>query len=148
MLGASLTIHLEQVETFIHGRSEAIPNDYLRFGHNQAPFFLLNLLGDLVWRYRVRELHPRTRLFTFFGRYCVCGREPTRMNLAGLVDHLIDMGPYDQPPTLSTEDETHHHQGKRILKRMSLLGKIRLWIGRMRWGRSPLRKETVTRNLI
>jgi len=28
------------------------------------------------------------------------------MNLAGLVHHLIDVGSYDQPPTLDTEDET------------------------------------------
>jgi len=66
MPGVSLTSHLEQVETFIHGRLEGIPNDYLRFRHNQALFFLLTLLGDPLWRYRVRELHPKTRLFSFF----------------------------------------------------------------------------------
>jgi len=42
------------------------------------------------------------------------------LDLAGLVDHLIDMGPYNQPPTLDTEDETHNHQRRRILKIKSL----------------------------
>jgi len=63
--GVSLTSHLEQVKAFIHGRLEEISNDYLRFGSNQALFFLLALLGDPAWHYRVRELHPKTRLFSF-----------------------------------------------------------------------------------
>ena len=66
MPGVSLASHLERVETLIHERLEGIPNDCLRFGHNQALFFLLTLLGDPLWRYRVRELHPKTRLFSFF----------------------------------------------------------------------------------
>ena len=29
-----------------------------------------------------------------------------RMNLAGVVEHLIDVGLYDQPPILDTKEET------------------------------------------
>ena len=61
----SLASYLEQIEAFIHGRLEEIPNDYLRFGSNQALFFLLTLLGDPVWHYRINELHPKARLFSF-----------------------------------------------------------------------------------
>jgi len=94
MPGVSLTSHLEWVETFIHGRLEGIPNNCLRFAHNKALFFLLTLLGGPVCCSRVRELHPKTRLFNFFNRCCLCEWEPMGMNLAGLVDHLIDVGPY------------------------------------------------------
>ena len=46
MHGVSLISHLEQVDDFIHGMLEEIPNDCLKFVHNQTLFFLLTLLGD------------------------------------------------------------------------------------------------------
>ena len=43
--GASLVSHLERVEIFLHVRLAEVPNDCLRFDHNQAFFFLLTLSG-------------------------------------------------------------------------------------------------------
>ena len=63
MPGVNLESHLEKIETFIHGRLLEIANDYLRFDHNQELFFLLTLLTDPLWRYRVKELYPKTRPF-------------------------------------------------------------------------------------
>jgi len=70
--GIDLASHLEWIEEFIHGRLEEIPNDYLRFGDNQAQFFLLILLGDLAWHYRINGLHLKTRVFHYYNRYCLC----------------------------------------------------------------------------
>jgi len=84
--GISLASDLARVDGFIHGRLEEILNDYLRFGSNHTLFFLLTLLGDLVWRYRVRKLHHKTRLFIFFDSCCLCDYEPMGMNLVRLVD--------------------------------------------------------------
>ena len=106
MYGVSLTSHLEQVETFIHGRLEGMPSDCLRFRHNQTLFFLLTLLCDSVWHYRVREFHPKNRLFNFIRRCCLCDWEPMGSDLEELVDHLINVGPNDQPSTPNNEDKT------------------------------------------
>jgi len=81
MPGVSLTSHLERVETFIHGRLEGIPNDCLRFRHNQALFFFLALLSDPVWHYWVRKLHLKNRLFNFIDRCCMCDWEPMGFDL-------------------------------------------------------------------
>ena len=102
----SLTSHLKRVETFIRRRFDGIPNECLRFGHNQTLFFLLTLLSDPVWHYRVRKLHPKTRLFSFFGRCYLYDWEHMGLDLEGLEDHLIDVGSYDQPPIPDTKDET------------------------------------------
>ena len=101
-----LTSHLEWVEAFILGILKGISNNCLRFGSNHALLFLLTLLGDPVWSYKVREHHPKTRLFSFFGTCCLYQCEPMEMNLAWLVDYLIDVGPCGQSPTPGTEDET------------------------------------------
>ena len=93
MPGVSLESHLEPIETFIHGRLLGIPNHYLRFDHMQALFFLLTLLRDPLWHYRVKELHPKNRPFNIAGGCCLYEREPMGLDLHGLVDHLIDVGP-------------------------------------------------------
>jgi len=41
MPGVSLTSHLLRVKTFIHGRLQEIPNEFLRFRYSQTLFFLL-----------------------------------------------------------------------------------------------------------
>ena len=106
MHAVNLTSHLERIETFLHRRLEGILSDYLRFGHNQVVFFLLTFLSDLVWRCRVSELHPKNKLFHFVRRCYLCDWEPLGLDLEGLVDHLIDIRPYNQPPNPDTEDVT------------------------------------------
>jgi len=76
----------------------------LRFDHNQALFFLLTLWGDPLWRYTVNELHPEERAFMVAGDCCLCKWQPINFNLNELVDHLIDVGPYDEPPTPDSRD--------------------------------------------
>ena len=66
--GVSLAKHLKWIEAFIHARLEEISNDCFRLKSNQALFFLLTLLGDPVWHYRINELHPKARLFSFYNR--------------------------------------------------------------------------------
>ena len=49
--GVSLESHLKRIHTFLQERLAEIPNDCLRFDHNQAPFFLKTLLlthGDVT----------------------------------------------------------------------------------------------------
>ena len=41
--GASFESHIERVEIFLYGRLAEVPDDCLRFDHNQALFFLLTL---------------------------------------------------------------------------------------------------------
>ena len=107
--GVSLTSYLGRVEAFIHRRLEEIPNNCLRFRSNQALFFLLTLLGDPMWCYGVRELYPKTRFFSFFGRYCMCDWEPIGMNLVGLVDHLIEWVPMINLLPTILRMRPHHH---------------------------------------
>jgi len=102
--GVSLESHLERVKIFIHGRLAEVPDDCLRFDHNQALFFLLTLWGDPLRRYRVEELHPGERAFMVARDYCLCKWQPTGFNLNELVDHLMDVGPYAEPPTPNSED--------------------------------------------
>jgi len=77
----SLESHLERVEIFIHGRLAEVPNDCLRFNHNQALFFLLTLWGNPLWHYRVEELHPGERAFMVARDYCLCKWQPMGFNL-------------------------------------------------------------------
>jgi len=106
MLGMGLESDLEWIETFIHGKLLGIPNDCLRFDHNQTLFFLLTLSRDPLWCYKVKKLHPKTRPFHIIDGCFLCELELIGLDLHGLVDRLIDIGPYDEPPTLDTEDDT------------------------------------------
>ena len=67
-----LVSHLKRVEEVIHGLLVEAPNDYLRFEDNQTLFFLLTLLGDLAWHYRINDLHPKNRAFYHHDRCCLC----------------------------------------------------------------------------
>jgi len=95
---------LEQVKIFIHGRLAEFPNDCLRFDHNEALFFLLTLWGDPLRRYRVEKLHRGERVFMVARDCCLCKWQPMGFNLNELVDHLMDAGPYDEPPMPDSED--------------------------------------------
>jgi len=102
----SLKVHLEQAHTFLQVRLEEIPNDCLIFVHNQTLFFLLTHKRDPLWHYRVKRLHPRLRSFHIDGRCCLCDWVPMEMTMGELVDYLIDIGPYEEPPTPDREDDT------------------------------------------
>ena len=93
MPGVSLGNHLERIHTFIQGRLLGTSNDSLRFDHNQALFFLKTLSSDPLWCYRIKELHPKNRLYHFAGGCSLCEWEPTGMDMDGLVDRPIDIGP-------------------------------------------------------
>jgi len=95
---------LERVEIFVHGRLAEVPDDCLRFDHNHALFFLLTLWGNPLWRYRVEKLHPGERAFMVARDCCLCKWQPMGFNLNELVDHVMDVGPYDEPPTPDSED--------------------------------------------
>ena len=69
-----------------------IPMDWLRFDQNQALFFLWALSSDLLWCYRVKEVHPKNKPFPFVGGCCLCEWEPIGLDLYGLVDCLIEIG--------------------------------------------------------
>ena len=102
--GASLESHLEQVEIFLDGRLAEVPDNCLRFNHNEALFFLLTLWGDPLWRYRVNGLHPGERAFMVAGDCCLCKWQPMHFDLNELVDYLIDISPYDEPPNPDSGD--------------------------------------------
>ena len=112
--------HLERIKAFIYRSIGEIPNDYLRFGDIKALFFLLTLLRDLAWHHMINELHPKTRLFYYYDRCCLCDWEPIGINLVELVDHLIDMGPHDQPSTPDIDNETPQPQRRKILRTPTL----------------------------
>jgi len=121
----SLERHLEWIHTFLQERLDEILNDYLRFDHNQALFFV-KTLPDPLWRHRVRELHLKDRPYHFARGCCLCEWEPMGMTMDGLVDYLKDIGPYDEPPTLDTENDTPPPHQRRIQRMMSLLGRTSL----------------------
>ena len=68
-------------------------------------FLLLTILGHPIWHYRINRLHPKTRMFLYYNRYCLCDWESIGMSLAELVNYQIDVGPYDQHLTPNTEYE-------------------------------------------
>jgi len=142
----SLESHFEKIETFIHRRLLRITNECLRFDHNQTLFFLLTLSRDPLWRSRVKKLHPKTRPFHIAGRCFLCEWELIWLDLHGLVDRLIDIGPYDEPPTLNTKDDTPPPPVEEDTEDEELKGENELIGGRMSWIRDPLRRETLERN--
>ena len=133
LCGVSLGSHLEQIHTFLQERLAEILNDCLRFDHNQSLFFLKTLLPNPWLRYRIRELHPQDKPYHFAGRCCLCEWEPMGMTMDGSEDYLRGIGPYNEPPTPDTEDDTYHHHPRRIPRMMSLLGRMSLGAMRMTW---------------
>jgi len=105
MPGVSLESHLEQVHNFLRASLGEIPNDCLRFVHNETLFFLLTLKRDLLWHYRVKTLHPKPKPFHADGECCLCEWVPMEMTMGELVDYLMDICPYDEPSTPGTEDD-------------------------------------------
>jgi len=104
--GESLESQLERVKIFFFARLAEVPTDCLRFGQNQTFFFLLTLLRDPMWHYRINQLHPKRRPIEIPRGCSLCEWEPMEMTLNELVDYLIDVGPYEEPPTPDFEDTT------------------------------------------
>jgi len=101
-----LESHLERIHTFIQGRLLETLWDFFRFDYNQALSFLKTLLSDSLWHYRVKELHAKDRSYHIATGCFLCEWEPIGMCMDGLVEYVIDIGLYDEPPNHDTEDET------------------------------------------
>ena len=60
------------------------------------------------------------------------------MNLTGLMDHLIDVSPYEQPPTPNTQDEMPRHPEEEDMEKEEVVGKNELMNGEKERGEEPI----------
>jgi len=93
---------IQRVEELIDRNLDDVPNSCLRLRENQGLFLLLTFRGNLEWHRRINELHFKVRVFRDLRRCCWCDWKLIAMKLAELVDHLLEVGPYDQSHTPTT----------------------------------------------